>query len=105
VCLVFITDCFVGGVPAVVGFIDLGFGSLAASSDSSGHGGGVVGGCGLARGGVGASKGAVWGSDADVAIGQYTLSTEKEMKKKLREGGDTHGVCLDLGGDLSSASS
>jgi len=55
-----------------------------ASSGSSGHGGGIVGGCGLARGGVGALKGAAWGSDADVTIGQHMLSTEKEMKKKNR---------------------
>jgi len=103
--LIFIADCFIGGVPAVVSFVDLRFGSLAALSDSSGHGGGIVGGCGLARGGVGVSKGAAWGSDTDVAISQYMLGTEKKMKKKLREGGDTHGVCLDLGGDLSSASS
>jgi len=82
VCLVFIADCFVGGVPAVIGFIDLGFGSLAVSSGSSGHGGGIVSGCGLARGGVGASKGAAWGSNTNVAISQQGLGTEKEMKNK-----------------------
>jgi len=80
-CLIFVADCFIGGVPAVISFIDLGFGSLVALSDSSGHGGGVVGGCGLARGGVSVSKRVAWGSDTDVTIGQHTLGTEKEMKK------------------------
>ena len=80
--LVFIADCFIGGVLAIVSFVDLGFSSLVALSDSSGNRGGIVGGCRLARGGVGASKGAAWGSDADVAIGQHVLGTEKEMKKK-----------------------
>jgi len=40
----------------------------------------------LSRVGVGASKGAAWGSSAGVAVGQHMLSTEGEMKKKWREG-------------------
>jgi hypothetical protein len=41
VSLIFIAVCFVGGLPAIIGFVRMGFGGLTASRGSSGCRGGV----------------------------------------------------------------